>query len=172
MAFPKYREDDLDRRIENSAAILDEYQPSLTEIDRRASSPQGESTLASMAEAVRMTQAELIAMREWVQSVIKECDERLSREMTLVYRLNEQRTRVLAVKYMSKGEAAEWAKAVPPGELLGLDSVYGGMLLCDSYVFVSERTLAEGLREYASAPALLNGLIRRGRYSDLTLAGR
>jgi hypothetical protein len=104
-----------------------------------------------MAEPLRMTQAELIAMREWVQSVNKECDERLSREMTLVYRLDKQRTRVLAVKYMSKGEAAEWAKTVPPGELLGLDSGHGGMLLCDSYVFVSERTLAEGLRDAARA---------------------
>ena len=33
MGFPKYREDDLDRRIENRAAILDEYQPSFTHLD-------------------------------------------------------------------------------------------------------------------------------------------
>jgi|SRR5262245_2870177 hypothetical protein len=36
MGFPKYREDDLERRIENRAAILDEYQPSFTDISLRA----------------------------------------------------------------------------------------------------------------------------------------
>ena len=31
MGFPKYREDDLDRRIDNRAAVLDECQPSFTQ---------------------------------------------------------------------------------------------------------------------------------------------
>jgi len=31
MGFPKYREDDLDRRVENRAAVLDEFQPSFTQ---------------------------------------------------------------------------------------------------------------------------------------------
>ena len=37
MGFPKYREDDLDRRIENRAAVLDEYQSSFTQVARQAS---------------------------------------------------------------------------------------------------------------------------------------
>jgi len=37
MGFPKYREDDLDRRIENRAAILDECQPSFTRVAWQAS---------------------------------------------------------------------------------------------------------------------------------------
>src|SRR5262245_23924016 len=31
MGFPKYREDDLDRRIENRATVLDEFQSSFTQ---------------------------------------------------------------------------------------------------------------------------------------------
>jgi hypothetical protein len=37
MGFTKYREDDLDRRIENRAAVLDEFQPSFTQVDWPAS---------------------------------------------------------------------------------------------------------------------------------------
>jgi hypothetical protein len=33
MGFPKYREDDLDRRVENRAVVLDEFQPSFTQGD-------------------------------------------------------------------------------------------------------------------------------------------
>jgi hypothetical protein len=37
MGYAKYREDDLDRRIENRAAILDKCQPGFTQADWRAS---------------------------------------------------------------------------------------------------------------------------------------
>jgi hypothetical protein len=159
MGLASLQADIVDRRSQNGARLIFEDQ-----YPHGHSKPnlQGDSTLTAAAEALGMTPAKLIALRKWVTRVTKECNERLSREMTLVYTLNEQRTRVLAVKYMPKGEAAEMAKVVPGGELLDLDHLYGGMLVRCGYVFVSEALLREGLRKYAP-PALLNGLIEERR---------
>jgi hypothetical protein len=99
---------------------------------------------------IRPTAAELTSFRKLLQRVEKECEERLSREMTLVYALNEPRTLVLAAHYLSKGEAAEMTK-VPGVFLLDLDHVYGGVLVRNDCVFVSEQMLAEGLRKYQPA---------------------
>jgi|ERR1700730_10574997 hypothetical protein len=149
MGWGSKRGDDLERRIENGAGVLDEYQPSFTQGDWRTS--QG-VTLGLPAE--------LIAAGELISLLNKECAERLSREMTLVYTLNEQRTRVLAHRSLSKGEAVEMTQAVMGGELLDLDCGYRGMLLRERYIFVSERTAVEGLRKHGPEPvALLNGML-------------
>src|SRR5713101_5405321 len=100
MGLVSLQADIIERRSENGARIIfeDQYpegKPKLT--------PQDEPALTGRAAALGMTPAKLIALREWLQQVSKECEEALAREMTLVYKLNEQRTRVLAVHYLSKG---------------------------------------------------------------------
>jgi len=120
-------------------------------------SPKGEE-LAETAEEFGMTREKLIAMRRWVQRVNKECTERLAREMTVMYTLNEPRDRVLAAQYLTKHDAAEAARTVAPGDLLDLDCVYGGVMVRGIYIFVSEDAIEDGLQRYAPED-LLNGLI-------------
>jgi hypothetical protein len=55
------------------------------------------------------------------------------------------------------GDAAQTSRAVP-GDLLSLDDSYGGLLVSDRYVFVSDLAVQEGLKKY-EPDALLNGLI-------------
>jgi hypothetical protein len=116
-----------------------------------------------MPKAVGMTPGELIALRKWFRRLMKECEERLSREMTLVYTfdeetLHEEWTNVVAVEYVSKREAVEMTKAVW-GQLLDLDCIYGGILLHKPYVFVSEKVFTERRCKYDDAVALLEGLM-------------
>jgi hypothetical protein len=149
-----------ERRIQNEARILFEYQypQGYADLDSGGDDPE----LVATAQSLGMTPARLIDLRQWVQRMTKECNERLSREKTLVYTVNESRTQVLAVQLMSKHDAAKMTKVVS-GELLDLDSVYGGMLICDGYAFVSEQTVMGRLREYDHPVALLNALIEELR---------
>ncbi len=160
MGLASLQADIINHRIENRAAVLDEYQPSFTQGDWRAS--QG-VTLGWRP----IRPAVLIAARELLDRLSKECAERLAREMTLVYSLNEQRSRVQAVHYLSKGEAAEMTKAVMGGELLDLDCGYGGMLLRDNYIsdgggrLTQIRTRARGASEWP--PRGATGRLELGR---------
>lgn len=156
MSLASLQADVIDRRIQNGARVIFEDYTYYAERDCRLS-PQGE-VLAELAERAGMTREELIAVRQWAQQTTKKSCERLAQEMTLVYTLNEQRDRVLAAQYVSKGEAAETTRIVLGGDLLDLDCIYGGLLVRGSYVFVSELAFEEGLKRYEPA-ALLNGLI-------------
>jgi hypothetical protein len=153
MGFASLQADIIDRRSENGASII--YEDQFPQGDVKFAPPKD---LAYTAKADRweLTAAE----REFLLGVLKQCEERLSREMTLVCKLNEQKTHLREAHYLSKGEAAKMTEAVPGGMLLDLDHVYGGMLFCGTYLFVSEQTLAEGLCKYEHTPvALLRGLL-------------
>lgn len=86
-----------------------------------------------------------------------ESNDRLSTEMTAVFTLNAERSRVISFQAMQKGQAAEKTMAVVGGDLLDLDEIYGGLLVRGIYIFVSELALARGIEEYGANA--LNGLI-------------
>lgn len=97
-----------------------------------------------------MKPEKLREFRLWIQKTIKECDERLAREKVALYKLNEQRTFMKPVGYMTKGEAINVARGAIGGELLDLDNVYGGMFVRADHLFISENKLVDGLRRYGS----------------------
>ncbi|MDA9426251.1 hypothetical protein [Bradyrhizobium sp. CCBAU 53380] len=156
MTRASYYDDILERRIENGAKIL-AGEHILYAIEDARLSQKGEE-LAEAAHAFGTTRAKMFALRKLVGQISQTCEERLAREMTLVYTLNELRDRVVAAGYMTKAEAAEMAGTVVPGELLDID-LYGGLLVRGRFVFLSEKELARGLEVY-EAKALLNGLIK------------
>jgi hypothetical protein len=154
MGWVSFQADIIERRVRDEARIIFEDQYPLQNFTVNV---QADSELTSAAQALGMTPEKLIALREWVQRVGKENKERLLRETTLVYTLNEHRTRVLAVEFISKEEAA--AKyVVAGGDLLDLDCIYRGVLVRGRYIFVSESAAAQGLSRYEPTE-LLNGLI-------------
>jgi hypothetical protein len=160
MGLASLQADIIDRRSQNGARII--FEDQYPQGDALLS-PQGDPALAAMAAAVGMTPGELIAIREWAQRMTKECNERLSREMTLVYTLDEetlheQWTKVVAVEYVLKREAVEMTK-VAGGQLLDLDRMYGGLLACNRYVFVSEKVFRERRCKYDNAVTLLEELM-------------
>jgi hypothetical protein len=150
-----YYGDITERQVQNGARVIFENYTYLAKSDNKLS-PKGEE-LADTAEFFEMSREKFIALRHWMQEISKTSRERLAQEKTLVYRLNESRDRVLAAQYVTTGEAAEIGRAVP-GDLLGLDDSYGGLLVSGRYIFVSDATVQEGLKKY-KADALLKGLI-------------
>lgn len=147
MALAKHQEEIIERRGRNGARIVYEYQyPHGNADDTRSANPFG-YTPEKMAE-----------LRAFVRKVTQECEERLSKEMTLVYKLNDERTCAFPLGYMTKGEAAGKAPVVLGGELLDLDNMYGGLLVRHGYIFVSDAKLEHGLRRYPRE-SLLSGLI-------------
>ncbi len=156
MTRASHYDDILERRIENGAEIL-AGEHILYAIDDDRLSPKGEE-LAEAAQAFGTTRTKMFELRQLVAHINETCKERLSKEMTLVYTFNEPRDRVVAKGYMAKGEAAEMAGTVLPGDLLDLD-MYGGLLVRGRFVFISDKALARGLKAYG-ADALLNGLIK------------
>lgn len=76
--------------------------------------------------------------------------------MTLVYRLSEDYTLAKTVGYLTKGEA-EKITGVCGGEILDLDDVYGGFLVRNRYIFISESAAVRGIKRYGSD--LINGLL-------------
>ncbi len=156
MGLRSLQADIIDRRIENGARTTVEDYTFRAGYDYRLS-PQGEA-LAELAEQAGMTRTKLIALRQWAQRMTKESNERLAREMTLVFTMNERRDRLLTCQYMRKGEASNTTRAVMGGDLLDLDVVYGGLLVRGVYVFVSDAAFERGLEKYGP-DGLFNGLI-------------
>lgn len=156
MGFRSLQDDIIERRAENGARVIFETFGSFFSNDPRLS-PRGEE-LAETAEELGMTREKLFYLRAWVQKVTRRSKERLAREMTVMYTLNEPRDRILAAKYLTKQEAAELAPTVVPGELLDLDEMYGGVMVRGRHIFVSEDAIADGLTRY-EPEELLNGLI-------------
>lgn len=156
MGFKSLQDDVIERRAENGARVIFETYGCYFSNDLRLS-PRGEE-LAETAEELGMSRRKLIFLRLWLQRVTRECEERLAREMTVMYTLNEPRDRILAAKYLTKQEAAELAPMVVPGELLDLDEMYGGVMVRGRHIFVSEDAIADGLTRY-EPEELLNGLI-------------
>jgi len=155
MSRVSYLDDITERRAENRASVIFENYTYLAKSDRKLS-PKGEE-LAETAEFFEMTREKFIQVRRLIQEESRICRERLAREKTLIYTLNEPRDRVLVVQYVSTGEAAEIGRAVP-GDLLSLDDYYGGLLVRGRYVFVSDLAFEEGIKKYRPED-LLNGLI-------------
>lgn len=156
MGLISLQADITERRAQNGARVIFEDYTYLAERDCKLS-PKGEE-LAETAEFLEMTREKFIALRQWVQEISQRSRERLALEKTLIYTLNVPRDRVLAVQYVSTGEAAEIGRAVP-GDLLSLDDYYGGLLVRGCYIFVSELALKEGLKKY-EPESLLKGLFQ------------
>ena len=118
--------------------FIDQFNyPKLTSKPRAsAASPAG--------NLLGMTPDDLTKFRLWLHKVNKECEERLSRENVVVYKLNKQRTMAELVGYMTKGEAAKAVREVVPGELLDLDN-YGGIFIRADHLFISETKAIDGL---------------------------
>jgi hypothetical protein len=144
----------IERRVGNGARVIYEDYTYFAARDERLS-PKGEE-LAEIADSLDMTREELIELRQWVQQTSKRCSERLAREMTFIFTLNEPRDRVLNTQYLTKGDAAKLAPVVP-GDLLDLDGIFGGLIVCGSHIFVSESAVEDGLKRYGPV-RLLNGL--------------
>jgi hypothetical protein len=155
MSLVSLQSDIIERRVRDGARVIFEDYTYFSERDERLS-PKGEE-LAEIADSLDMTREKLIASRQWVQQTNKRCRERLAHEMTFVYTLNEPRDRVLNTQYLRKGQATKLAPVVP-GDLLDLDGMYRGLLVCGTCIFVSELAIAEGLKRYEPSE-LLNGLI-------------
>jgi hypothetical protein len=101
------------------------------------------------ARKLGMTPEKLREVRAWVQKTTKECNERLAREKVLVFKLNEQRTLMTTIGYMTKDEASKVAW-IAGGELLDLDDLYGGMFVRADHFFISENKLLDAERRYGS----------------------
>src|ERR1700738_268102 len=121
MGLVSFKEDITEPRVQDRALIMFEDCTYYAESDCKLS-PKGEE-LAEMAESLGTTRQKLTALRRWAQETTKTSLERLAREKTIIYTLNEPRDRVLNAQYVSTGEAAEIGRAVP-GDLLSLDDVY------------------------------------------------
>ncbi len=131
MALAKHHEEIGERRRENNARIIDEFDyPRAT---------------SQSAEWAAIPHGEVIRLRLWVQRVNRECEERLSREMLVVYKLNKQRTILTPLGYMPKAEAVKTARWVAGGELLDLDDLYGGIFIRADHLFISETKFLQGL---------------------------
>jgi hypothetical protein len=146
MALAKHAEEIAERRARNNARVIFEYQY-----------PHGNALPAAKAAPSVQPDEKIIALREWVHRAIRESNERLAREMVALYRLDEQHSELVPVGYMTKGEAAKVARRVVPGELLDLDTYYGGMFVRAGYLFVSEATLLRAIDQYGDDP--IGGLI-------------
>ena len=156
MGLPSYLDYITERRAENGARVIFENYTYLAANGSRLS-PRGEE-LAEIAEEFGMTREKLISLRQLVQQINKECNERLASEKTLMYTLNEARDRILGIQYLTKHDAAEAARAVVPGDLLDLDDVYGGVMVRGAFIFVSDQAAEDGLQRYTPND-LLNGII-------------
>jgi hypothetical protein len=155
MSLVSYLADITERRAEHDARVIFEDFTYHARGDCRLS-PKGEE-LAALAEEWGTSREKLIAMRQWAQRITKECEERLARELVVLFTLNEARDLVLGKQYITKGEAAEIAYT-PGGDILDLDDIYGGLLVRGRYIFISETAVIDGLKRY-EPDSLLNGLI-------------
>jgi hypothetical protein len=129
---------------------------------RRAEPARSSDPDEEAAQRWNMTPQKLRELRLFIQQTNKECEERLAREKVLVYKLNEQRTWMTPVGYITKGEAANVVRWVVPGELLDLDGLYGGMFIRADHLFISENLILDGLQRHGSnitAGNLVNRLI-------------
>jgi hypothetical protein len=144
MGLVSKQADEIDRRIETARVSY-----SSTSILKATSG--GRRKTPSLSRQPKLGERH---RRNWLPS---ESAFRLSQQKTFVYTLNKQRTNLLAVQYMSKGDAAE-TKFVWGDDLLHVDDWYRGILVRGQHVFLSERTVAEGL--YKHGPAELRDAVQ------------
>jgi hypothetical protein len=138
-------EDIIERRCGNGARIGYEYQYET----RAGLQLRNSRAVTGSSQPPWYTPEKQAAFLAWFNPIIKECMERLAREKVLVYKLNEQRTELSGVGYLTKEEteALAW---VLGGEMLDLDHVYGGILFRNDYLIISENKFEQGLRRYGS----------------------
>jgi hypothetical protein len=156
MSLVSYLADITERRVRDGARFVFEDYTYRAKYDRKLS-PKGQE-LVELADEWETTREKLIAMRQWMRRVTKECNERLAREKVVLCTLNEARDQVIRKQYITKDEASRIAP-VPGGDILDLEDVYGGMLVRGRYLLISESAVVEGLKKYGSDD-LINGLIK------------
>jgi len=144
-----FEKDIIERRLENGACVVNEYQPM-----RGNNWP----VASDDSETWQLSPEQVMLTRQFFERVNKECEERMAREKVIVYKfvkLNERQTALTLLEHMTKAEAVELRAGVTGGQLLDLDAVYMGILLSDGYLFISENAMVRGLRKYGSDVALI-----------------
>lgn len=143
MALAKHHEEIIERRSRNGALIVYEYQHSSG--DRRAAEPRSPLDLSPEKWA---------EVRAFVHEINERCKQRYATEMTLLYKLNKERTIATGIGFMTKGEASEIADGVLSCEILDLDNVYGGIMVRADYLFISKAKLEAGLLKHGTGLTL------------------
>lgn len=146
MSLVSLAEHDADKQIERGArGYISPFifpQPTAA-----ADSPDPDEAAARF---FKMTPQKFRELRQWILETNKECEERLASEMVLVFRLNDQRTFMIRVGYMSKAQAVKTVRWVAAGDLLDLDNLYSGIFIRADHLFITENKIADGLRRYGS----------------------
>jgi hypothetical protein len=148
MALAKHHEEIILRRSDHGARIVYEYQHPQGATKRGADPDQLRSAGRS-GDRPELTPEKWVALKATIDRMINECNERLAREMTAVFKLNEQKTKLSKVGFVTKSEAAA-VTGVHERELLELDSVYGGTFVRSGHLFISEIAFVNGVRTYGT----------------------
>jgi len=162
MALAKHHEEIAEKRSNNGARIIYDYQ--LPQGYRRDEEPTASSLFSIPPE-------ELKAARAFLKRINDECQQRLANEKAMVFRLNKERTRMWFVGYMTKGEASKISYEA--FDILDLDNVYGGMYVRADHLFVSENRLIEGVNTYGwndDPFELINKLLQEKRPAPWVVA--
>ena len=139
-----YEKDVLQARLENDAAVVNEYQPAWSNI--RHTQPAEKDPYLFSPEQVASLWA-------FIERASKECKERMSREKVVVYertRSNENEINLTLIAYMTKTEADRLRTGLTGGELLDIDAVHIGIMLSGDYLLVSEAAFLRGLQRHGS----------------------
>ena len=124
------------RRRENGARIVDEFLH-----------PQETFWSSDPSSLFDLSPEELAKVKALFGAITWEANERLAREMTLVFKLNRERSIFRKVGYMTKGDAAK-ATSVMPGELLDLYPLYGGLHIFNDHLFIADELLFSAFQRY------------------------
>lgn len=147
MGYASYMENIIESRSENDALVVHEFQYSTRNPHRM------NSTDVEPRDFPVVSPEEKAWLAEFLRAAMERNDERLSREMTLVYQvkiLDPQRAKVFPVGYMTKREASDLVRGLADALLLDLDPVYGGLLHFGGYIYLSEDKFIGGLQRYGS----------------------
>jgi hypothetical protein len=157
MGLSSLHADITERRCENRARIWDEYQY-----------PQSPREHLQADRVIREvpTIDETIAAFEALHKAFEKNEpkyqRRLARETTFVFKYDAEQMVLIDGKYLSKGEAAKLTE-VPWGHILDLETVFGGMLLRGSYLFIAEQRVMDAQLKYGSdltLSALIDDIIK------------
>jgi hypothetical protein len=143
MALAKHHEEIIERRCENGARTLFEYQHPQVRQHPNAGRPIRQFP----------TRDEMIGAWETFRQVFQKNKQkyhrRLAQETTFLFKFNAGGIGLSESKYLTKGEAIKLT-GVPWGQILDLESIYGGLLLHGSYLFIAEAKVTDALRRYGS----------------------
>jgi hypothetical protein len=168
MALGKmFEKDVIERRFENGAAIIFEYQhPHASSL--RITRPQTLGT--SSHKSFELSHEQKKRLRAFFEKAKREADEQLAREKTFVFRLSKDRTLFWTLGYMTKREACDnTLGGMGGGVLRELDGLYRGVLIFCDHLYISETTFARALERYGEeiAPAFLIDHLCRERLAAM-----